>query len=91
MLEFLFPADGISAMYLRLSGQSRPDIMPMALFFVIKRQILDQQWSGADDGHIPFQDVEQFGQFIQAGRPQFFAKGSQPDLVRQQFSLCIGL
>ena len=67
------------------------DIMAVLLFLVVQWQIFDQQWTGANDGHIAPEDVPQLRQLVQGGGAQRTAKLGQSDFIGQQVALFVPL
>ena len=90
-LEFLLPADGIASMALRPSGDSRADLMSPGLFWTVKGQILRQEGSRSDQGHITFQHVDELREFVNRSRTDKLPDPGQPLLIRQQITIRIPL
>ena len=65
--------------------------MPVPLLTRIIGKVSDQQGPWADQAHIPFQNVKELRQLVQAAGPKQLSKGSKPDLIRQKFSLIVPL
>ena len=87
VLELLFPGDVVSAADLRETGQPRAHVVAAPLLLGHKEHIFDQLRPRADDGHLPDEDVEELGQFVQAGRAKEPAVLVQPILVGEQISV----
>ena len=68
VLEFLFPSDVVSAVYLRKSGQAGTDDVTLFLFFRHKGHIADKLRAGTDDGHFAAEKRDRKRQGIQAHR-----------------------
>jgi hypothetical protein len=41
------------------------------------------KWSGADEAHVAFEDVEEFGEFVEAGAAEEFAERGEAIGVRE--------
>lgn len=91
ILELLFPGDGISAMALCPSGNTRPDFMATHLFGCIQRKVLDQQWSRPDERHVAFQDIDELGQLVDGCRTHETSDFGESVLVGQKISFGIPL
>ena len=65
--------------------------MAVFLFGIITRQIFHQQGPGPDYGHVALEDVEQFGQLVEAGGAEELAVGVQPHVVGEQVPLRVTL
>lgn len=63
--------------------------MAMSLFRIIERQVLHQQWSRTDYGHVTLEDVEEFREFIEAGAAEELAVFGKAHIVREQVAVCV--
>ena len=61
--------------------------MTMALFFRIIRQVFHQQRSRPDYGHVALEDVEEFGQFVEASGAEELAVFGKAHIVREQVAV----
>lgn len=61
--------------------------MAMSLLRIIERQIFHQQRSRPDYGHVALENVEEFGEFVEAGGAQELAVGVQADIVWEQVAI----
>ena len=65
--------------------------MALALFRGHKYHVAHKLRSGPDYGHVALEDVEQFGQFVEAGGAEELAVGVQPHVVGEQVPLRVTL
>lgn len=65
--------------------------MAVFLLGVVTRQVFHQQWSRPDYGHVALEDVEEFGEFVEAGRAEELAVGVQAHVVGEQVPLRVTL
>src|SRR5271169_1177053 len=86
-LEFLFPGNGVTPVDLCPSGDSRFHLMLPFLFWLIASKVLHEQWSGPDQTHISLQNIEKFGQFIDAGFTQEISETCQSLNIGESLSI----
>ena len=91
IFEFLFPGNGITAIDLGQTTESRTHIMAMFLFRIVSGQISHQQGSRPYHGHVALEDVEEFGELVEAGAAQEPAVGGQAHVVGEQFPAGVAL
>ena len=61
--------------------------MTVFLLGIVTRQIFNQKWSRTAYGHVAFEDVEQFGEFVKAGAAQKLAVRIQANIVWEQVAV----
>ena len=83
-LELFGPGEGVASMALGPPADAGTDFVPPGLLFIIQREVLYQQGSRTDQGHIAFQDVDELGEFVDAGGADELADRSQSLGIRQQ-------
>ncbi len=76
-LEALVPRDGVSAVDLRPSGDSRADLVPASLLGIVARQVLHEQRPRPHDAHLAEKDVDELGQLVERGRAQDAAEAGE--------------
>lgn len=64
--EFFFPRDGITAVDLCPTGEAGAKVVAGHLFGAVEGQVFHQQRPWADKAHLSFENVEQFGQLVEA-------------------------
>ena len=90
-LEFPLPGDVVAPVHLRPSRDARPHLVPPELLLGIQGQILGQQRTWTNQGHVSLQDIEQLGQFIDGQGADYPSHLRQTRLVRQQIAFRIPL
>ena len=65
--------------------------MALALFGRHEDHVAHELRPGPDDGHVALEDVEEFGQFVEAGGAEELAVGVQPHVVGEQVALRVTL
>ena len=63
--------------------------MPMTLFFIVSVEIFDQQRPRPHYSHIPFQDIEELGELVEAREPEDAAVAVEAHVIRQQLPVLI--
>src|SRR4051812_19135022 len=66
VLELFFPGQRVSAVNLRPTRDPWTRVMPTRLLGRVALEILHQQWPRPDHAHLAAQDVQEFGQFVEA-------------------------
>jgi len=87
--ELLLPGDDIAAIHLRPARYPGPDFMTTHLLRCIELKIFHQQRSWTDQAHVPFEDIDKFGKFVQAGAAQKPAEIGQAVCVMKGLALRI--
>ena len=90
-LELFGPGEGVASMALGPPADAGTDFVPTGLLVIIQRKVFYQQGSRTDQGHIAFQDVDELGEFVDAGGADELADCSQSLGIRQQPSIGIPL
>ena len=85
--DFGFPGDGVAPAYLRESAESLPHGVAPALFGGHEDHVAHELGPRAYHGHVALEDVEEFGQLVEAGGAQELAVGVQPHVVGEQVAL----
>ncbi len=85
------PGHCIAAVHLRKSAKSLPHGVALALFRGHKYHVAHKLRPRPDDGHVALEDVEEFGQFVEAGGAEELAVGVQPHVVGEQVPLRVTL
>ena len=85
------PGHCIAAVHLRKSAKSLPHSVAFALFRGHKYHVANKLRSRPDDGHVALEDVEELGEFIEAGGAEELAVGVQAHVVGEQVSLGVTL
>ena len=89
--DFRFPGDGIAPVHLRKPAESLPHGVPPALFGRHEYHVAHELGPGPDYGHVALEDVEEFGEFVEAGGAEELAVGVQPHVVGEQVPLRVTL
>ena len=89
LLKTFFPCGGVSAAYLRQSGQPGANLMPPVFKAVVMLQIPNQQRPRPNHAHIPLENIEKLGKLVQTRGAQQSAEFSQPIPVGQQIAVFI--
>ena len=89
--DFRFPGDGVAPVHLRKPAESLPHGVPPALFGGHEYHVAHELGPGPDYGHVALEDVEEFGQFVEAGGAEELAVGVQPHVVGEQVPLRVAL
>ena len=76
-VEFLLPGDDITAVDLCPPGDTWKNLVTAELVWAVPIQLLNQHRSRPDDAHLAFENIDQFGQFVEAGGTQETAKFCQ--------------
>ena len=87
--EFLFPGDGIPAVNLSPTSDSRLDFLAPQLFRRVAMQILHEQRPGSHKAHLTVQDVQQFGQLVQRSGSEKPADSGESFVIRQKITVAI--
>ena len=87
--DFSFPGDGVAPAYLRESAEPLPHGVALSLFGSHKDHVAHELGPGPDYGHVALEDVEEFGQFVEAGGAQELAVGVQAYVVGEQVAVDI--
>ena len=87
VLEFLFPSDGVATIHLRKPAEARAHIVTMLLLGIVTQQVFDQERSRPDYGHVALEDVEEFGEFIEACAAEELAVSIQANIIREQVAV----
>ena len=85
--DFRFPGDSVAPAYLRESAESLPHGVAPALFGGHEDHVAHELGPGPDYGHVAHEDVEQFGELVEAGGAEELAVGVQPHVVGEQVAL----
>lgn len=85
--DFGFPGDGVAPVYLRKPAESLPHGVPPALFGGHEHHVAHELGPGPDYGHVALEDVEEFGQLVEAGGAEELAVGVQPHVVGEQVAI----
>ena len=91
VFEFFLPADGIATIDLRPAGDAGAHLVAAGLFRRVAVEVFHQQRARPDQAHVALEDVEQFGEFVEAGGAQEFAEGGQALVVGEQVPLRVAL
>src|SRR6185436_9464292 len=75
--ETFLPAQSITAVHLRQSGDPRPDVMPASLLWGVERQILHEQRPRANQAHLAREHVPQLWNLVQT-------RGAEPAPERRE-------
>ena len=84
-----FPGHGVPAVHLREPAESLAYCMALALFGGHKDHVAHELRPRPDYGHVALEDVEEFGQFVEAGTAKEFPVRIQADIVREKIALGI--
>ena len=85
--DFRFPGDGVAPVHLRKPAESLPHGVPPALFGGHEYHVAHELGPRPDYGHVALEDVEEFGQLVEAGGAEELAVGVQPHVVGEQVPL----
>ena len=85
--NFRFPGDGVAPAYLSKSAKPLTYGVAFALFGGHKDHVTHKLRSRPDYGHIALEDVEKFGEFVEAGGAEELAVGIQANIVREQVAV----
>ena len=89
--DFRFPGDGVAPVHLRKPAEPLPHGVPPALFGRHEHHVAHKLGPGPDYGHVALEDVEEFGEFVEAGGAEELAVGVQPHVVGEQVPLRVTL
>lgn len=87
----IFPVEGIAAIDLGPTRQSRPNLMAFGLTGIVEREIFGEERPRTHEAHLASQDVVEFGKFVEAGGPQEFSETSEAHAVRAKFTGVVSL
>ena len=82
--KFFFPAEAVSAIHLCPSGDAGAHFVAAGLLGGVERQVFYKQWARTDKTHVAFDDVDELGEFVQAGGADKFANGRDAVLIGQK-------
>ena len=91
VLKLLFPGDGITAVHLRKPAKPGANIVSVLLFGVVPWQVFHQKRPRPYHGHVALENVEKFGEFVEAGGAEELAVGVQAYVVGEQVPLRVTL
>ena len=91
ILKLLCPADVVAAVDLRPTAHSGGDIVAVVLLLAVEREVLHQQRTGADEGHIALEEVDQLRQFVNRGGADKLAHLGQTVGIGKELALGIPL
>ena len=89
--DFRFPGDGVAAVDLRQPAEALAYGVALALFGRHEDHVAHELRPRPDDGHVALEDVEEFGEFVEAGGAEELAVGVQPHVVGEQVALRVTL
>ena len=89
--DFRFPGDSVAPVHLRKPAEALPHGVPPALFGGHKYHVTHELGPGPDYGHVALEDVEKFGELVEAGGAEELAVGVQPHVVGEQVPLRVTL
>ena len=87
--ELVLPGEGVAPVHLCPAGDAGEDFVAARLLGGVAVEVLDQQRARTDQAHLAFEDVEELGQFIQAGGAQEAPEAGEALLVGEQVTLGI--
>ena len=87
--ELVLPGEGVAPVHLCPAGDAGEDFVAARLFGGVAVEVLDQQRARTHQAHLAFEDVEEFGEFIQAGGAQEAPEAGEALLVGEQVALGI--
>lgn len=71
------------------AGNTGFDLMTAHLMGRIAIEVRHKQRTRTDEAHVPAEDVDQFGQLVDARRAQESSEGGETLFIGEQFSLCV--
>ena len=89
--DFSFPGNGIASADLREAAESLTHGVALALLRCHKDHVAHELGPRPDYGHITFKDVEQLGEFVEAGASNEFSVLCQALFVWQELSVSVFL
>ena len=90
-VNLCFPSDGVASANLSKSAESLTYGVAFALFGGHENHVAHELGPRPDYGHVALEDVEEFGQFVEAGGAEELAVGVQPHVVGEQVPLRVTL
>lgn len=87
--ELFLPGEGVAPVDLRPAGDAGEHLVAARLFGGIALEVGDEQRSRTHQAHLTFENIEQFGQLIQAGRAQEAPEGREALFVGEQAAIGI--
>ena len=86
-LELARPRNRVASVHLRPARDAGADFVAARLLRRVKRQILLEQRTRADDRNVPADDVDQLRELVERSRAQKAPDGRDAPFVREQFSV----
>lgn len=82
--DFRFPGDGVAAVDLCQPAEALAHGVALALFVRHEDHVAHELRPRPDDGHVALEDVEEFGELVEAGGAEKLAVGVQALVVGEQ-------
>ena len=87
--DFSFPCHCVTTADLRESAKSLSHGVTLTLFRGHKDHVTHKLRPRPDYGHVALEDVEEFGQLVEAGGAEELAVFSKAHIVREQVAVCV--
>ena len=87
--ELVLPGEGVAPVHLCPAGDAGQHLVAARLLGGVAVEVLHQQRARTHQAHLAFEDVEEFGEFIQAGGTQEAPEAGETLLIGQKVTLCI--
>lgn len=75
VVEFLFPGEGVAAVDLGPAGEAGAGEVTAGLGGGVVGEVFGEEGAGADEAHVAFEDVPEFGEFVEGGGAEEAAEG----------------
>lgn len=89
--KFFFPTCFVAAVNLRPASDAGAGFVAAHLLGSVAGEVLHEERPWPDEAHFPFEDVPQFGQFVEAGGAEEAAEGGQAVGIGQELAVGIPL